>query len=562
MAYVHDRFLDSEERYEIFVVKAAERPHLVHWSGACSNDSDGTTCEKVESANADEHGEGHDDHEEKKMDDAIIQAPLSPTDELSSPNPPPPLTDGSDLPGWRCQRIAPCMNSKGAERHVDIESPLEGTLNIGAGSTLMRWESQFPFISTTLCERNSCDVDRNDKCWWYSAKRRFDLDPLEDRAAPIIDHVDAARLVSYDSTNSTDSKNGQRKITLFCREYEVKSRPVKVVGATKGWSAMPSYKRCEDAEKHHQQQQLDNEIEIKNNWIDVGGMSTLLSGGGKGGWTFANLLSRFGNVSFRFSDTHGEMMSLQTYAKYITNPEGLSDDSPLGIYDSEFGDEDSPTNVLLEEYSVPKCFSPDLFDYVEDGATAANVAPKESAELEDEEEEEDDATHIPRPPYRWVLIGPERSGTGMHVDPLWTNAWVTVLQGKKRWLLFPPDTPYAEIGMIDDQPQIPSSIWFRDFYDKVTSPSWPEEYKPVEVLQFPGETVYVPAGWPHLVLNLELTVAVTHNYASQHGPFFERMWKEVANDEPDFALGWYSGLWKAGRDDLACKAPADIMSNR
>ena len=242
---------------------------------------------------------------------------------------------------------------------------------------------------------------------------------------------------------------------------------------------------------------------------------------------FANLLSRFGNVAFRFSDTHGEMMSLTTYAKYITNPEGLLDDSPLGIYDSEFGDDDSPTRVLRKEYSVPKCFSPDLFDVVKDLC---------------------DTT---RPPYRWVLIGPERSGTGMHVDPLWTHAWVTVLQGRKRWLLFPPNTPYESIGMIDGEPQIPSSIWFRGFYDKVTSPSWPKEYQPVEVLQHPGETVYVPAGWPHLVLNLELTVAVTHNYASEHGPFFQRMCDEVARDEPQFALQWCEGLRKNGRLDLA-----------
>ena len=143
----------------------------------------------------------------------------------------------------------------------------------------------------------------------------------------------------------------------------------------------------------------------------------------------------------------------------------------------------------------------------------------------------------------------------MHVDPLWTNAWVTILQGRKRWLLFPPDTPYESIGMIESKPQIPSSIWFRDYYDKVTSSSWPKKYQPVEVLQFPGETVFVPAGWPHLVLNLELTVAVTHNYASEHGPFFERMWKEVAQDEQTFAMRWYWALRKCGREDLARVAP-------
>jgi histone arginine demethylase JMJD6 len=216
--------------------------------------------------------------------------------------------------------------------------------------------------------------------------------------------------------------------------------------------------------------------------------------------TFSHLVARFGDVQWRFSDTHAETMTLTAYQRYIFSIEGRTDDAPLAIYDSQFDTDER--KVILDEYYVPSCFDTDLFRLIDDGNQ--------------------------RPPFRWILIGPERSGTGLHIDPVGTHAWVTLIEGCKRWVLFPPSTPAEMIFMQD--PQIPSVIWFRDHYDAVIR-KFPEA---VEVVQYSGETVYVPAGWPHLVLNLELSVAITENYATEY-PSMDQLRTAVKDAEPALA---------------------------
>lgn len=110
------------------------------------------------------------------------------------------------------------------------------------------------------------------------------------------------------------------------------------------------------------------------------------------------------------------------------------------------------------------------------------------------------------------------------------------VEGCKRWVLFPYGTCPSSILM--QEPQIPSVIWFRDYYDRVMQN---KHLGAVEVIQYPGETVYVPAGWPHVVLNLERSVAVTHNYASPY-PSMARLWNACLAEHPTLAAAFRKRL--------------------
>jgi len=120
--------------------------------------------------------------------------------------------------------------------------------------------------------------------------------------------------------------------------------------------------------------------------------------------------------------------------------------------------------------------------------------------------------------HRWLLIGGPNSGSGVHVDPLGTSAWNTSLFGDKLWVLFPPATPKAALGArlgendVDDC----AAAWFARALPPISAAvadgSWPHG-APVRLRQAAGETVFVPQGWWHAVLNLTVTVAVTQNFA-------------------------------------------------
>lgn len=242
-------------------------------------------------------------------------------------------------------------------------------------------------------------------------------------------------------------------------------------------------------------------------------------------WTLKNMVSdHIKNEFVKVGKDHSGRrldVDFEVYAQYVhTN----KDDSSVYLFESQI-DRTPGLAKIFDAYTPPTWFTKDLLDF----------CPADR-----------------RPPCRWFCIGQMGTGTTIHADPLYLLAWNSVLAGRKIWISFDEKTP-EEIATGEQfmtKPRLYPNIeneavgWF----DRV----WPQlvqwlkdnelcaKYNPRIFIQYPGETIFMPGGVWHYVLNFDDTLAVTQNYVNMSN--FGLVWKDFRKERRHAALRWLSHL--------------------
>ncbi|RMZ92723.1 hypothetical protein DV736_g18, partial [Chaetothyriales sp. CBS 134916] len=194
-------------------------------------------------------------------------------------------------------------------------------------------------------------------------------------------------------------------------------------------------------------------------------------------WDPEALLTKHGDTIFRAEAVDWPM---SMYFQYMNETE---DESPLYLFDRGFVEKMQLQVGGSGDYAPPECFQEDLFTVLEQQ----------------------------RPDHRWLIIGPERSGSTFHKDPNSTSAWNAVIRGSKYWIMFPPSILPPGVHMSEDEGEVTSPLsiaeWLLTFHEEARRTPGCQEGVCRE-----GEVLHVPSGWWHLVVNLEPAIAITQNF--------------------------------------------------
>jgi len=196
-------------------------------------------------------------------------------------------------------------------------------------------------------------------------------------------------------------------------------------------------------------------------------------------------------------------LPLSAYKEYAdTNPA----DSPFYGFEYDFSE---AREALLADYKIPDFFLDDFYNTTERIRTFY-------------------------PNNKHLIVGGPRTGTNLHFDPKGTCAWNTCLLGRKKWGLFPPGTDMDYLEKIHSKTcgsgtaiGGPPGYWWLDDAPNIGDVGM------IEFIQEAGDTVFVPSGWWHCVVNIEFNICMTHNLLIPE--LLPSAWPQIKKDWPRFS---------------------------
>ena len=229
------------------------------------------------------------------------------------------------------------------------------------------------------------------------------------------------------------------------------------------------------------------------------------------------------NRKFRCTSASAPVAAMFTLEEYFSYSEQTTEESPLYLFERDF----AQVEQLRSDYQVPKFFSPQNchFDNTDNNETDSNSNNNNNNNNNNNKGVvRTDLFRVlgaARPDYQWMILGPRGSGSIFHIDPNQTNAWNVCIKGSKKWVFYPPGTTPPGIATSPDLADvtIPLSIGeylltFWTYHQEVKRETRGLRQRPRECVVGEGELIFVPHGWWHMVVNLEDTIALTHNYVS------------------------------------------------
>lgn len=110
-------------------------------------------------------------------------------------------------------------------------------------------------------------------------------------------------------------------------------------------------------------------------------------------------------------------------------------------------------------------------------------------------------------PAKGLFICGAGGRTRLHVDPWASDACLCQVTGEKRFIMYPPSA--AEF-LSDGE-----SVVDIEHPDDVRFPRWRSINSIIDVTLFPGDAIFIPAGWFHTAVALTPSVSITWNFVHE-----------------------------------------------